>query len=125
MSYSNSKMDAVLTLSKQRRAHLFPKSERFSSPKPEYATRQLRCPEAFYNTASLLDRRATHLGYGKKSDFTLKNTESPPSNKYQLLSPIGRERGRSFGCSREVAEKFSYINPELKFLPGPGEVIRG
>ncbi len=61
-----------------------------------------RCPNAFYTFDSQLSHRKAGFGYGKKYDFTVPTSVSPPSTKYNSKSFVddSKKRGLTFGLSR-------------------------
>lgn len=103
--------------STSKEIHMFSKSKRFVSPNPE-------CPNAFYSFDSQLSNRKASFGYGNKSDFTRTLTVSPPATKYEIKSFLdeSREKGKSFGTTREKLPDNSYLVPQLQKVPGPGLV---
>lgn len=96
---------------------MFSKSKRFVSPNPE-------CPNAFYTYDSQLSNRKASFGYGNKSDFTRTLTVSPPVTKYEIKTFLdeSKEKGKSFGLTREKLPDNSYLVPQLQKVPGPGLV---
>lgn len=104
--------------STSKEIHMFSKSKRFVAPNPE-------CPNAFYSFDSQLSNRKASFGYGKKSDFTRTLTVSPPATKYEIKSFLdeSREKGKSFGTTREKLPDNSYLVPQLQKVPGPGFVL--
>lgn len=104
--------------STSKEIHMFSKSKRFVAPNPE-------CPNAFYSFDSQLSTRKASFGYGKKSDFTRTLTVSPPATKYEIKSFLdeSREKGKSFGTTREKLPDNSYLVPQLQKVPGPGFVL--
>lgn len=83
----------------------------------------IRCKNAFYSYDSQLSNRKTSLGYGHKSDFTKTLTCSPASTKYghKSLFEESKNRGKSFGLSRDQSPDRSYLIPQLNKVPGPGQ----
>ena len=82
-----------------------------------------RCSEAFYAYEYHLSDRKTHIGFGKKSDFTKNRIVSPGSARYNHYSPIGQaKKGIGFGASREESPDRSYLVPQIHTNPGVGEV---
>ena len=79
---------------------------------------------AFYSNDSQLSNRKASLGYGPKSDFTKDLTASPGATKYNIRSVLdqSKNRGKSFGLSRELSPDRSYFVPQLQKIPGPGQV---
>ena len=62
------------------------------------------------------------MGSGKRSDFTKTVTCSPASTKYEFKSLFEeKNRGKSFGLSRDKSPDRSYLIPQLEKMPGPGQ----
>ena len=82
-----------------------------------------RCKQAYYAHTSHLSKRKTSLGYGKRSDFTKVQTSSPVSTKYLHKSVFeeNKNKGRTFGLSRNQSPDRSYLLTQLHKLPGPGQ----
>lgn len=110
--------------SSSKNAFQFSKTERFPAYNPEYYLAYLRCKIAFYCNDSQLSHRKTSFGFGQKADFTKPITCSPPSTKYNIKSDFDaqREKGKSFGLSRDSSPDRSYLVPQLHKMPGPGQV---
>lgn len=104
--------------STSKEIHMFSRSKRFVSPNPE-------CPNAFYSFDSQLSNRKAAFGYGNKSDFTRTLTVSPPATKYEIKTFLdeSKEKGKSFGTTREKLPDNSYLVPQLHKVPGPGFVL--
>lgn len=86
-----------------------------------------RCKNACYikdDQMSQLSKRGASFGSGKKSDFTKPLTCSPPSTLYMYKSVFedGKNRGKSFGASRDRSPDRSYFIPQIHKNPGPGNV---
>ena len=111
--------------STSKNAYQFSKEKRFPDPNPQYFLFIIRrCKIAFYSNDSQLSNRKTTFGYGKKSDFTEDLTGSPGATKYMHKSIFedGKNRGKSFGLSRQQSPDRSYLVPQLHKVPGPGQV---
>lgn len=62
------------------------------------------------------------MGEAKRSDFTKTLNCSPPSTAYQYKSAFEeKNRGKSFGLSRDQSPDRSYLIPQLQKVPGPGQ----
>lgn len=81
----------------------------------------VRCKNAFYVYDSQLSPRNTSIGHAKRSDFTQPLNCSPGSTKYSIKSIFdeSKDRGKSFGVSRDKSPDRSYLIPQLHKNPGP------
>ena len=84
----------------------------------------LRCKIAFYSNNSQLSNRRASFGYGSKSDFTKTLTASPSVTTYRHKSAFteNKNKGKTFGNTREGSPDRSYFVPQLHKVPGPGQV---
>lgn len=65
----------------------------------------------------------TTMGFGKKSDFTRNDNNSPSPNQYPSKSIFEeKHKGKTFGCAREKSPDRSYLIPQIHKNPGPGQV---
>lgn len=64
----------------------------------------------------MLSKRSTGFGYGSRSDFTKTYSSSPGATRYNpettLFSTRGKEKGKTFGISRDVRNKLIQLSPE-------------
>ena len=83
-----------------------------------------RCKVAFYSNDSQLSNRRASFGCGSKSDFTRTLTASPSVTTYRHKSVFAenKNKGKTFGGSRDVSADRSYFVPQLHKVPGPGQV---
>ena len=96
----------------------FSQAKRFKDNNPE-------CPIAFYSYASQLSNRKASIGYGKKDDFTRDLAKAPPSSLYNANSyhEFVKNRGLTFGSSRDKSPDNSYLIPQIHKHPGVGTVF--
>ena len=99
-------------------------SFRFSSTK-RFKDNNPECPVAFYSYGSQLSNRKTMLGYGKKSDYTTDLAKAPSSALYNpgSYNEFVKNKGLSFGLSREQSPDQSYLVPQIHKHPGVGAVF--
>ena len=83
-----------------------------------------RCKIAFYANDSQLSNRRASFGYGNKSDFTKTLTASPSVTTYRHKSVFtdNKNKGKTFGNTRDGSPDRSYLVPQLHKVPGPGQV---
>ena len=65
--------------------------------------------DKIYEHESMLSRRKSGIGYGKKSDFTKDLTSSPGSSKYHLKTIFDKNRSSKKGFSMYVNREVSEI----------------
>eukprot|EP00357_Protocruzia_adherens_P022362 CAMPEP_0114987712 /NCGR_PEP_ID=MMETSP0216-20121206/9170_1 /TAXON_ID=223996 /ORGANISM="Protocruzia adherens, Strain Boccale" /LENGTH=390 /DNA_ID=CAMNT_0002350361 /DNA_START=37 /DNA_END=1209 /DNA_ORIENTATION=+ len=110
-----------LNLSKSKQLFSFPRTERFKR-EVDHATKQA----PLYSLPEVSEKRAASFGYGRKSDFTSTNRDTPAPNKYVVDSEFTPAKHKkcsySFGASREVYDKVYLENHRVadRSVPGPG-----
>ena len=104
---------------------LFQKQKDSPSPIHSLFIIILRCKNSFYQEKlTQLSNRKASFGYGTKTDFTKTLQVSPSPDNYQIKScfDLNKDRGSSFGITRERLPDQSYTIPQLRHVPGPGQV---
>lgn len=79
------------------------------SPKTPCSKDNCKCScDKIYNLNSEQEKRATALGFGKKSDFTRDLAKAPPPTRYESASLFDenkiKQKGYSLAVGRDVRE---------------------
>ncbi|CAD8172116.1 unnamed protein product [Paramecium pentaurelia] len=103
------------TNNKAKQSYSFSKAKRFSQTNTNYTT-------ANYNINRSINNRAHSIGKGPRSDFTKSFSNAPPPTQYIISSlfDIPKEKGITFGISREKTKELGYITQGIQRNPGVG-----
>ncbi|CAD8193366.1 unnamed protein product [Paramecium octaurelia] len=103
------------TNNKAKKSYSFSKAKRFSQTATNYIT-------ANYNINRNLNNRGHSIGKGPRSDFTKSFSNAPPPTQYIIsgLFNLPKEKGISFGISREKTKELGYITQGIQRNPGVG-----
>ncbi|CAD8104623.1 unnamed protein product [Paramecium primaurelia] len=103
------------TNNKAKKSYSFSKAKRFSQTTTNYIM-------ANYNINRNLNNKGHSIGKGPRSDFTKSFSNAPPPTQYIISSlfNITKERGITFGISREKTKELGYITQGIQRNPGVG-----